>query len=156
MFKRFIAILLLSSTSVLLHNDIVFAETQVNAQNELITIKESFKARIKSDSDKLSNRLPIPKKGYSEYTKDYSFSAKLLSGTEIDIQQTNSIMSPYVGTAIYYMNWYANGKFVAKQHILANYAYQDDIWVLKSAKRSTGSGYNEDAPELKWVHSLFE
>ncbi|MEI8596859.1 hypothetical protein P4S64_01760 [Vibrio sp. M60_M31a] len=156
MYKKMTAILLLSSVSAFLHNDVVFAKTQVNIQNEIMTIKSSFKARIQSDSDKLRKRLPILRKGTDKYTKDHTYSAELLPGTEIDIQQTNSLMSPYVGTAVYYIDWYSDGKPVAKQHILANYAYQDDIWVLKSAKRATGFGYNEDAPELQWVHSLFE
>ncbi len=44
----------------------------------------------------------------------------------------------------------------ASHYFLQQAPYQDDIWVLKSAKRAIGFGYNEDAPELQWVHSLFE
>jgi hypothetical protein len=126
-----------------------------NNQDELSIVKSSFKDKVNSDSRSLKTNLPKPIKGNSEDTKDYTYHGEFIPETKIDIKKTDSIMSPYIGTAIYYINWYSNGKFVSKQYILAEYAYQDDQWILKSAKRDTGYGYNEDAEELQWVSSLF-
>ena len=126
-------------------------------ENNPTIVKKRFKVKIDSEILKLSvNLKKIPKQTkYDDGT--YTYTAELSEGTEYDINKSDSIISPYIGTVKYYIYWIANGETVGKQHILAKYAYQDGVWVFHSASRSYSEGkYNTDKDELLWISTIFK
>jgi hypothetical protein len=130
-------------------------------ENNPAVVRRKFQEKIDSDSLKLLTRLKIPRsKVYKDDkgdTSSYTYTSELLEGTKYDITKTDSIVTPYKGTVHYKINWYANGKDIGVQQIIATYGYQDGNWILKDAYRDTGKGKRIDSEdELRWVSTLFE
>lgn len=70
---------------------------------------------------------------FAEYTGDFSF----------DIQRSDSIVSPFIGTVEWKIRWYHNEEEVANNMTLnATYAYQNGEWILKSLTRNSDNFKN--------------
>lgn len=128
-------------------------------------VKESFEARIKSDLEKITPRLQ------EELTSgDSKYYAKSLGTYSYDIQQTDSIVTPFSGIAKYDVAWFSNGsQSSGSTYIQANYSFQDGKWVLSEAYRVISSPNFPDEPALngpvldassvagpQWAMALFE
>ncbi|WP_206044124.1 hypothetical protein [Geitlerinema sp. P-1104] len=127
--------------------------SEQNASDPAVA-KEKFEARIQKDLEKITPKLQEEQRqGNSVYraesTGTYSY----------DIQQTNSIVSPFLGIAEYDIRWYANNEYVTDMVVKAQYAYQDGEWTLKEALRvNDGEAINDPSAvgNPAWAASLFQ
>lgn len=101
--------------------------------------KEKFETRIEEDLEKIT-----PKLQEEQRQGDYTYHAEAIGTYSYDIQQSDSIVSPFLGIAEYDIRWYANNEHVSDLTIQAQYAYQDGDWVLKEALRSIDGKLDKD------------
>ncbi|MBD1998754.1 hypothetical protein H6G00_19340 [Leptolyngbya sp. FACHB-541] len=135
-------------------------QAQENA-NDPEVIKSRLEGRINEDSQLINPKLQEGMtRSYSDGTCTYTAE---VAGTSYDITQSDSIVTPYIGTVKYDLNWYNGGERIEnKVYIEANYAYQDGVWAFKQATRYTflesESGWTPDTdPEnVTWFNSLFQ
>ena len=107
-------------------------------------VKESFEARIKLDLDKITPRLQE-----EIISGDNKYYAKALGTYSYDIQQTDSIVTPFSGVAKYDVDWFANDSQTSgSTYIQANYSFQDGKWILSEAFRVIKSSEFPDEPAL--------
>ena len=116
--------------------------------------RKSFEQRIASDIKVVESRIQEPR-GLSLGGRESKYYAKVTHNDAFDIKKTDSIVSPYEGNLDIEIDWYCNDEYVSKQHIVADYVYQDENWVMKSAARVINGKPNDDKEEQKWAMSLF-
>ena len=131
-------------------------ETPQNHQNQN-AIRLTFEARINTDLEKARPKLRQPHKGTNTYTDDRTFHGEFTGAFEINIEKTNSIVTPFIGVVVFTIKWFQNGTFVNYQTIRNEYGFQDGQWILKKAMRFPSPGRpNDDPEETIWVWSLFQ
>ena len=122
--------------------------------NEPNIVKEKFDVRVTKDIERLKVNLPqkIQQTNYqywAEYAENYS----------VNIEKTDSIVTPFIGTAQYNIYWYANGKLVSSDMLIqATYAYQDGEWILKDAIRYVDGKPDRESASVggpAWASALF-
>lgn len=122
--------------------------------NDPAVVKEKFETRIKEDLEKIT-----PKLQEEQLQGDYTYHAEAIGTYSYDIQQTDSIVSPFSGIAEYDIRWYANNEHVSDMTVQAQYAYQDGDWVLKEALRSIDGKLDNDPASVGgpiWAAGLFQ
>ncbi|MFB2877486.1 hypothetical protein [Floridanema aerugineum] len=124
--------------------------------NDPKIVRERFEQKLKEDIERISPKLKEKRsKTYSDQT--YVYTAEYAGKQSFDIKKSDSIVSPYIAVARYYINWYANGKIVpGTMYIQANYAYQDGQWVFKDAMRFSEDKANTEPEIIAWANSLFQ
>ncbi|PSB17397.1 hypothetical protein C7B76_09940 [filamentous cyanobacterium CCP2] len=122
--------------------------------NSPASARERFEVRVRQDIERIT-----PKLQEEQRQSNYTYRAEYSGTYSYDIQQSNSIVSPFVGVAEYRIRWYANNRYVQDMSIKTRYVYQDGEWVLKEALRYIDGKPDTDPDSIggpRWVASLFE
>ena len=125
----------------------VEAATTTMERDESEIVREYFEDRLADDELRIIRGFEL-RQG-QRWTQEY------LGLVDYDVTKTDSIVKPFVAEALFKLNWFYNGEFVALNHIEATYEYVDGEWVFVNAIRIFGDGtYNTENPEF-WVPSMF-
>lgn len=116
-------------------------------------VRSAFEKRVAEDLKIVEKNIQIPR--VNKYTKMNNF-AKTTGAYSIDIEKTDSIISPFLGKLAIDIAWYHDNEFLTNQKIIANYSFQDDKWILKKAYRLVESGIQSDKDDMDWALGLFE
>lgn len=77
-----------------------------------------------------------------------TYSAEYTGKLTYDIQKTDSIVSPFLGSVSWSIRWYYNGQPTDRPMTLdAHYAYQDGRWIFKDLVRTIPDNKKLPAPE---------
>ena len=115
-------------------------------------VRSAFEKRVAEDLKIVEKNIQIPR--VSKYMMSHF--ARTTGANSVDIRNTDSIISPFIGTLSIDIAWYADNKFIENQKIIANYSFQDNKWVVKKAYRLLDSRIQSDKDDMDWALGLFE
>lgn len=138
-------------------------------------VKEAFEQRIEQDLEVISQKLEEVReeKDLEDGTSNF-FHAESVGTYSFDIQETDSIVTPYVGQVEYDIIWHSDiapdpelglegGKNEQDMLLRAEYAFQDGEWIVKDAYRvslnelvGVGEPLREGSAGSSWALGLFE
>ncbi len=123
--------------------------------NDPNIVKKRFDIRVTKDIEKLKVNLP-----HKIQQTNYQYWAEYAENYSVNIEKTDSIVTPFIGTAQYNIYWYANGKLVSSDMLIqATYAYQDGEWILKDATRYVDGKPDRESASVggpTWASALFK
>jgi hypothetical protein len=123
--------------------------------NDPNIVKERFDIRVTKDIEILKINLP-----HKIQQTNYEYWAEYAENYSVNIEKTDSIVTPFLGTAQYNIYWYANGKLVSSDMLIqATYAYQDGEWILKDATRYVDGKPDQESASVggpAWASALFK
>jgi hypothetical protein len=125
--------------------------------SETVDIKQLFRKKAEEDARRMEPHLKRP---FSHSGNGNTFSCEYTGKYQFDIQQTNSLVTPFTAYASFSIIWYANGTARDMQRIRIDYAYQDGQWVIKKIGRYCENGNgpidNEREEESNWLVGLIK
>jgi hypothetical protein len=125
-------------------SDTATSETPTSKQpidsNDPAEVQRRFEATINKAIKKAAPHLKEPHSTTYDDGSTSTYFAEYTGSFNFDIQRTDSIVTPFVGTVEWEIRWYHNGKNIAGDMTLnATYAYQNGKWILKSLTRNSSN-----------------